>query len=464
MRIEIICTGDEVLFGHIINSNSALIARKLEDHGLAVSSAHTLGDETDELIEAFRQLGGTADAVIVTGGLGPTQDDLTRQAAAKAAQVELELDTRWLQRMERMFGLRGREMTENNRVQAMLPRGSEIIDNPIGTACGFGMDIGGTRFFFAPGVPRELDLMLDKEIIPRLKTLSRAKGDPPAVVITKRFNSFGLAESQVDSLLSGLEKTSGECTVKIGYRADYPLLETKLVARAASSPEATRELMAVEHEVRNRLGNYIVSEDGQTLEDVVRELLATQGESLALAEEFTSGHIAGRLGRGGESEAFLTRATVAPSLYELFRAFNLNPERLTPAESTPPPARMFHTGQQAAEQKPHRPAGMLEVAPAPGVARTIAKAARDESGASLGLAVLGTLELEAHQAGHPQPGEESTYSIQLAIATRQKTLTRTARLRGDFERVRMGAVEMALDCLRRHLKGLPLREKTHLEK
>ena len=168
MRIEIICTGDEVLTGKIVNTNFSYMAQKLEDFGLSVTSGTIVGDDREELVAAFRLSGERADAVIVNGGLGPTVDDLSQEIAARAAGVELVLNEDWLQRMEDFFRRRNRFMSPNNRKQAMLPTTAEILDNPIGTACGFALDIGKARFFFTPGVPRELRRMLEEQIIPRL--------------------------------------------------------------------------------------------------------------------------------------------------------------------------------------------------------------------------------------------------------------------------------------------------------
>src|SRR5215471_3681688 len=168
MRIEIICTGDEVLSGKIVNSNFSYISQKLEDFGLSVRWGTTVGDDRTTLLAAFREAGERADAVIVNGGLGPTIDDLSQEIAAEAAGVGLVLKEEWLAHMEEFFRRRSRIMPANNKKQAMLPEGAEILDNPIGTACGFAVDIGKARFFFTPGVPRELHRMLEEQIIPRL--------------------------------------------------------------------------------------------------------------------------------------------------------------------------------------------------------------------------------------------------------------------------------------------------------
>src|SRR5205809_4551287 len=145
MRIEIICTGDEVLTGKIVNSNFSYMAQKLEDVGLAVGWGTTVGDDRETLLQALRQAAERADAVIVNGGLGPTVDDLSQEVAAQAAGVELELNELWLARMEEYFKRRSRVMPPNNRKQAMLPAGAEVLDNPVGTACGFAVTIGRAR-------------------------------------------------------------------------------------------------------------------------------------------------------------------------------------------------------------------------------------------------------------------------------------------------------------------------------
>src|SRR5260370_31090018 len=182
-------------------------------------------------------------------------------------------------------------MSPNNKRQAMLRQTAEILDNPIGTACGFAMDIGKARFFFTPGVPRELRRMLEEQTIPRLL----ARNGAQTVIHLKRFHSYGLGESRVDALLAGVEELVPDDGVKLGFRAHFPQLETKLTLRGADRAEIERKLAPVQAEVRRRLGNFILAEDDETLEGVVLAALAKRGSSLALVETFTSGQIAGRI-------------------------------------------------------------------------------------------------------------------------------------------------------------------------
>src|SRR6201996_537553 len=241
MLIEIICTGDEVLTGKIVNSNFSYVAQKLEDVGLSVRWGTTVGDDRETLLAAFKQAGERADAVLVNGGLRPTVDDLSQEIAAQAAGVDLVLHEAWLARMQDFFSKRSRTMPPNNVKQAMLPSTAEMLDNPVGTACGFALDIGKARFFFTPGVPRELRRMLEEQVIPRI--LARS-GEPTSIYL-KRFHSYGLGESHVDQLLTGLEAFDPTGGVKLGFRAHYPQLETKLTVRGTNMEDVHRKLAPV---------------------------------------------------------------------------------------------------------------------------------------------------------------------------------------------------------------------------
>src|SRR6266498_5075258 len=319
MHIEVICTGDEVLTGKIVNTNFSYMSQKLEDVGLSVQWETTVGDDRESLLRAFQLASERADAVIVNGGLGPTIDDLSQEVAAQAAGVELVLNEEWLTRMEDFFNRRSRIMPPNNRKQAMLPVTAEIIDNPVGTACGFALDIGKARFFFTPGVPRELRRMLEEQVIPRL--LARSGLQP--VILLKRFHSYGLGESHGDSLLTGVDELVTDGSVKLGFRAHYPQLETKLAVRGKDMDDVRRKLEPVEREVRKRLGNFIMAEDDQTLEGVLLAELAGRQGTLTVVETFTGGAIAARVAHLPGAEKVFRRGIVARDLGEIFAAVGL---------------------------------------------------------------------------------------------------------------------------------------------
>jgi nicotinamide-nucleotide amidase len=422
MRLEIICTGDEVLTGKIVNTNFSYMSQRLEDVGLAVRWETTVGDDRESLLRSFQLAAERADAVIVNGGLGPTVDDLSQEVAAQAAGVELALNEEWLGRMEDFFQRRSRVMPPNNKKQAMLPVTAEVIDNPIGTACGFALDIGKARFFFTPGVPRELRRMLEEQVIPRLL----ARSGLQAVIQLKRFHSYGLGESHVDSLLTGVESLVPDGSVKLGFRAHYPQLETKLTVRGIDRDDIRRKLEPVEREVRTRLGNFILAEDDQTLEGVILAELAGRGGSLSIVETFTGGQIAARLAHLPGAEKVFRRGIVTRDLEQVCAAVGL--------EGTPP-ANEITTG----------------------TAEAVAQALRRQTSSTHALAVLIDLDEGADRI-------EFGGNVCLAISAGNDVASRRSRIVGGREWVRLGAVEMGLDCLRRYLQGLPVYERIDFEK
>ncbi len=420
MRIEIICTGDEVLTGKIVNSNFSYISQKLEDFGLSLTWETTVGDDRESLLQAFQLAGQRADAVIVNGGLGPTVDDLSQEIAAKAAGVELALNEEWLATMEAYFMKRARVMPPNNKKQAMLPAGAEVLDNPIGTACGFAVNIGKARFFFTPGVPRELRRMLEEQIVPRLL----AKAGKQTAVFLKRFHSYGIGESHADTLLAGVEALVPDGSVKLGFRAHYPQLETKLTARGVDMDDIRRKLAPVEAEVRKRFGNFIMAEDDRTLEGVILSELGKCQGTLTIVESFTSGQVVGRVAHLPGAEKIVRRGIVARELSEVCAAVGLNN---VPAAIT----------KEAAE--------------------AVAHAALAHTKTTHALVVLVDLDEGADRV-------EFAGTVCLAIATANKIESRRSRIVGGRDWVRLGAVEMGLDCLRRYLQGLSVNERIDFEK
>jgi nicotinamide-nucleotide amidase len=422
MRIEVICTGDEVLTGKIVNTNFSFISQKLEDFGLSVRWETTVGDDREDLLLAFQLAGQRADAVIVNGGLGPTVDDLSQEIAAQAAGVPLLLNDEWLTKMLEYFKRRERPMPASNRKQAMLPEGAEVIDNPIGTACGFALDIGKARFFFTPGVPREVRRMLEEQIIPRLL----AKSGKQTTIFLKRFHSYGLGESHVDMMLKGVEDFAPQGGVKLGFRAHYPQLETKLMAQGTDIAAIRRNLAPVEEEVRKRIGNFILAEDGRTLEGVVLEALTNRQATLAIVETFTGGQIAARIAHLPGAEKVLRRGIVTRDMAEVCASTGLDSNAMN--------------------------GGITQDA-----AVAVARAAQRHTGATHALAVLIDLDDGADRI-------EFAGTICLAIANGREVASRRSRIVGGRDWVRLGAIEMGLDCLRRYLQGLPVDERIDFEK
>jgi nicotinamide-nucleotide amidase len=240
MIIEIISTGDEVLTGFTVDTNSAWLCQRLLDHGWQVRRRQTVGDRMDDLVEILQERGQVADILIVNGGLGPTSDDKTTEAAALAANVDLELREEWLQLLIDRYSTRGRTMPESNRKQAMLPTGATIIHNPIGTACGFHLPIGKARCYFTPGVPSEFKRMVDEQILPDLGTFF-VHGNTEV----RRYFTFGVSES---SLSDRLDTQAWPAHIDLGYRSSMPIIELKLISQQAAQTDfatAEQQLLAV---------------------------------------------------------------------------------------------------------------------------------------------------------------------------------------------------------------------------
>lgn len=223
MIIEIIATGDEVLTGFTVDTNSTWLSQRLLDHGWQVRRRHTVGDRMDDLIAILQERSQVADILLVNGGLGPTSDDNTTEAAARAAGVPLQLDQHWLDLLLERYAGRGRPMPESNRKQAMLPQTAERIHNPVGTACGFRMPLNRAICYFTPGVPSEFKVMVDEQILPHLQG-----GQQQGQARVDRFFTFGVSESALSDRLDTLRWPD---SIVLGYRSSMPIIELKLISQ-----------------------------------------------------------------------------------------------------------------------------------------------------------------------------------------------------------------------------------------
>ncbi|WP_429192530.1 CinA family nicotinamide mononucleotide deamidase-related protein [Aeromonas salmonicida] len=231
MRIEIISTGDEIVTGLVVDTNAAWLSALLLDQGWQVRRRATVGDNLADLKTVLQESASRTDVVLVCGGLGPTADDLTAQAAAEAFGQPLTLFPEWLATIEARYASRGRPMAQSNAKQAWLPQGCEILDNPVGTACGFVVSQmnghGRCQLFFTPGVPFEFKQMVREQILPRLKQLAGEQTDTEL----RRFYSFGISESALSDMLDATPWPAG---IELGYRSAMPLIELKLIGHGAT--------------------------------------------------------------------------------------------------------------------------------------------------------------------------------------------------------------------------------------
>lgn len=302
LNVGMLSTGDEVLHGQIVDTNAAWLADFFFNQGLPLTRRHTVGDDLDALVAILRERSEQADVLIVNGGLGPTSDDLSALAAATAKGEGLILHPEWLETMTRFFAERGRPMAESNRKQAEIPASAEMINNPVGTACGFAIQLNRCLMFFTPGVPSEFKVMVEQEILPRL----RQRFTLPEPPVCLRLTTFGRSESELAQSLNPLTLPPG---VVMGYRSSMPIIELKLTGPA----EQRDAMLALWPEVRKVAGDSLIFEGTEGLPAQIARCLQERQLSLTLSEQFTGGLLALQLSRAG---APLLASEVVPAQEE----------------------------------------------------------------------------------------------------------------------------------------------------
>ncbi|MFO7750753.1 MAG: CinA family nicotinamide mononucleotide deamidase-related protein [Desulfobacteraceae bacterium] len=305
MRAEIISTGDEIVSGSITDTNASWLAAELLDAGIVTGRISCTGDEAETLAAVIGEAAHRADLVLVTGGLGPTEDDRTARAAALAAQDRLGLNREALVFVETYFEKRKVTMPEINRKQAELPLTAGVVENLFGTAPGFSMVINQALFFFMPGVPMEMKKMFKNGVLPEINR--RFKLDTR--VLSRCFSLFGLPEAEVGTRLAGFRDQFPD--MRLGFRADFPLIYVKFSCPGSrlSGPALEEEMERAGQWIASRLEKRIVSFLGLTMEEEVGRLLTACGATVAVAESCTGGLVADMLTDvAGSSDYFLLSA------------------------------------------------------------------------------------------------------------------------------------------------------------
>jgi nicotinamide-nucleotide amidase len=289
MTAAILSTGTELTRGELVNTNSQWLCEQLTLLGFTVVECITVGDDQAHIINALRRLAKQTRVVICTGGLGPTTDDLAREAAAEAIGVDLVRDEASLEAIKARFRTFQRSMPESNAKQALFPRGATIIANAVGTAPGFALTIDTSRCFFLPGVPLEMKHMFEFEVAPQIKKLAKK------TTHQVHLQTFGLTESMVADLLADLDVDAylpdQTSSVTIGYRAHFPVIEVKVLARASDENKAQRLADTVADEIRRRLGSAVFGGKNDTFAEYLSRVLRQNKLTLAVAESCTGGLI-----------------------------------------------------------------------------------------------------------------------------------------------------------------------------
>jgi nicotinamide-nucleotide amidase len=399
--------GDELLLGDIVNGNAAWLGARLAAVGAPVVHSSMVGDDVGRLVTALRRAMEDADLVVTTGGLGPTVDDLTRDALAQVAGVPLDRQPALEDRLRAQFAAYGMAMPEAVLRQADVPRGATVLANPAGTAPGLRLEVDGRLLLALPGPPHELAATLSAEV---LREVARRSG---SVVVTRTLHCAGTGESQVaERVDAALRLPPG---VDLAYLAAGGVVRVRLTCAAASAAEADEVLAPLVTQAADALGEDVFGRDDDTLPGVVQHRLRAAGATVAVAESLTAGMLGAALTEPAGSSA-------------VFRGgVQVYATDLKGSLAGVPPSVLSSHG-----------------AVSPETARALAEGVRSRLDATWGVALTGVAGPDA-QEGHP-PG-----TLHVAVAGPSGTVARSVRLPGDRARVRLLAVSVALDLLRRTL-------------
>jgi len=282
---EIITVGTELLLGQLVDTNTAIIAGALAEIGIDVYRETSVGDNEARIAQAISEALERADAAICAGGLGPTIDDLTREAVAAATGSPLELDQAVVEDLRAFFTSLGRQMSPNNARQAMFPKGAEVLENPNGTAPGFALAVGEKVIIVMPGPPREMEPMLREHVLPLLARTF----DSRSTIVTRVLRTTGVSESEIDARIADLFRAG--INPSIAVLAHVGEVHVKITAKASTRETALALIDLLEAEIRRRLGDCVFSSDGSSLSEALGKELRARGWSIATAESCTGGLI-----------------------------------------------------------------------------------------------------------------------------------------------------------------------------
>ena len=418
MRVELLCTGDELVTGLTPDTNSPYLEARLFELGIKVGRVVLVGDVREDITRGLEEAASRSDVVIVSGGLGPTADDFTAECAAAAARVPLVEDAGTLRFLRERAQQRGRELTPNVARMALVPEGSEVVPNPVGSAPLFIVRLGACRLFFLPGVPREYRALVDGEVLPRVRAELERRPERTWRAF-RLLRTVGLPESVLDARVAPLAVAHPR--VVFGFRTHAPENQLKLMAEAPSQAEADAALAAAEAAARAELGVSVYGADQDTYAGVLARRLTEARATLAIAESCTGGLIASQLASVPGASAFLVGSAVVYT------------ERMKTHWAGVPPEMLERHGAVS------RP-----------VAVALAEGIRASCGTTYGLSVTGVAGPSGGTPEHPV----GTVYCALAVEGGPTRCERFS-LSGDRELVRLFAASHALELLREHLLTSP---------
>jgi nicotinamide-nucleotide amidase len=410
VRADVLAIGTELLLGQIVDTNSSWIGEQLAAVGIDTMEHRKVGDNLGRMVTAMREMLASADAVVVCGGIGPTQDDVTRDAIAEVMGVELERREELVEHIASLFGTRGRDMPANNLRQADVPRGADVIPNPIGTAPGIRAEIGGKVIYAVPGVPYEMQLMVTDHILPDLL----ARTGEAAAIVSRSLKTWGQSESGLAEMIAERVDTQSNPTIAFLARGIEGIV-VRLTAKAPTEVEARALIEPEEAKLRTILGDLVFAIDDETMEHAVLQRLEARGWTLGVAESLTGGLIGARIANvPGASRTF--RGSIASYATEVKRSvLGVTAERVVSEESA----------QQMAE----------------GAQRVL--------GADVGIAATGV-------AGPDEQDGQPVGTVWFALALPGLPVEAVStRLPGDRERIRQFSTISLLNILRMRLDALP---------
>ncbi|MBV8781051.1 MAG: competence/damage-inducible protein A [Phycisphaerae bacterium] len=415
MIAVILSVGDELVLGQTVDTNSAWMSGQLASAGFAVSAHQTVADDQAAIESAIRHwtTAQPCDLLIISGGIGPTEDDLTRQSVAGVLQQPLELNAMWLDRLKAFWASRGRPMPAINEIQARIPVGAALLDNPVGTAAGIGAMIGHTQVFALPGVPKEMKAMFALHVLPWVQQHSGG-----AAIVSRTLHTFGLGESAVAEKLGLLMQRNRNPSV--GTTVSNGIVSLRINSRFSSVAETTHQADATALACRSVLGALIFGEEWQTLQEVVGLLLLGARATVATAESCTGGLLAKQLTDIAGSSSYFKEGFVTYSNEAKARQLGV-------------PAELIE--KQGAVSKP------VAIAMAEGALRI---AAVDYAMAITGIAGPGGGTVD-----------KPVGTVWIALASSKETTARLFNFPGDREAIRERSARTALAMLRAILTDQP---------